>query len=256
MCLQLFGYLCCYCCLKNCRPRCIEFSALISNIIEIVVLVWAIIEFPWKDIKIIGRICFFIMFVLIIFNFLFLLILMYLRCSNKINTTKNGYGKCLCITMIVFDIISFILYLVGGVVIILNMNDHENDYYGLRIQKRETKYSKRKWISLAVSLSITEIFIIFHCICSMMLYKIIKAKINTSYSNYLDQPKKVIITNVNAYNNTQTDINMNQLTHIGYDKDGRPIYSGNVNTLNQNNSNTNIMFGGNTEQIMPQGNRV
>lgn len=136
MCLQILGYFCCYCCLIYCRPRCIEICALISNIIEIAVLIWAIIEIPWSDIKIIGKFCFFIMFAFIIIIFIFLLILMCLRCGNKINTNKAGTGKCLCITMIVLDILSFILYIFGGAAILINMNNEENYDYENSLYKK------------------------------------------------------------------------------------------------------------------------
>ena len=262
MCLQILGYFCCYCCLKNCRPRCIEICALISNIIEIAVLVWAIIEIPWKDIKILGKICFFLMCVFIVLNFIFLLILMCIRCSSKINTKKNGTGKCLCINMIVFDILSFILYLIGGVIILINMynkEDEDDDYdnFGIYRGKNENKYPNRKWIAIGVSFSITELVLIFHCMCSILLYKIIKAKTNKSYSDYLEQKKSEVITTANVYSIPQTGINVNQLNFIGYDKDGHPIYSGNTQyqmASNQNITNIPINAENNNVNLFPQGN--
>ena len=258
MCLQILGYFCCYCCLKNCRPRCIEISALISNILEIAVLIWAIIEIPWRDIKIIGKFCFFIMFAFIIIILLFLLILMCLRCSNKINTNKNGTGKCLCIAMIVLDILSFILYIVGGVAILINMiKEDDYEYRGYSLDK-EKEYSNRIWIAIGVSFTITEIVLIFHCMCSIMLYKIINAKTNKSYSNYLNEKGNESNTNGNIYNMPQTEVNINQLTFIGYDKDGHPIYQGNTQYQNQINStqnitNTPIMVGNNNGKIFSPG---
>ena len=183
---------------------------------------------------------------------------MCLRCSNKINTNKNGTGKCLCIAMIVLDILSFILYIVGGVAILINMNKEDDyEYRGYSLDK-EKEYSNRIRIAIGVSFTITEIVLIFHCMCSIMLYKIINAKTNKSYSNYLNEKGNESNTNGNIYNMPQTEVNINQLTFIGYDKDGHPIYQGNTQYQNQINStqnitNTPIMVGNNNGKIFSPG---
>ena len=89
----LLTCICCYCCLTTLKPRIIEIVALICNIIEIGFLIWGIVDVPWSDIKMGGKVMFYIACVLVVLTFLFLLGLMCLRCGNKINTTKNSAGK-------------------------------------------------------------------------------------------------------------------------------------------------------------------
>lgn len=135
------------------------------------------------------------------------------------------------------------------------MSNEEDDDYGIYRKENETKYSDRQLIALSISIIITEIFLVFHCMCSIMLYKIINAKIQTSYSNYHEQKEKELD---NVYNMPQNCVNINQLTLIGYDKDGHPIYSGNAQyqnqiASNQNITNTPIMVGSNTGNMFSPG---
>ena len=124
----IIACICCYCCLTGLKPRIIEFLALLCNLVEIGFLIWGIIDIPWDDISTGGKIMYYITCGAIVVTFLLLLLLMCLRCGNTINTTKNDLGKCLCITMVVFDILAFILIIIAEIIIIYNMDDKDDDY--------------------------------------------------------------------------------------------------------------------------------
>ena len=253
----LLTCICCYCCLTTLKPRIIEIVALICNIIEIGFLIWGIVDVPWSDIKMGGKVMFYIACVLVILTFLFLLGLMCLRCGNKINTTKNGAGKCLCITDLVFDILAEIAIIIAEIIILNNMNDKDDNSffdYGYRYNSRYSKYSRREWAAAAISITAAEIFIGLHCYCVSFLLKLIYLKTNLSYLKYRDtqEPNDDIIGRTINVFNTQ-DNNVNQLKFLGYDKDGHPIYSGNAQYFTQSqapgnpNNMTNVPINANQQ---------
>ena len=256
----ILACICCYCCLTTLKPRCIEICALIFNILEIGFLIWGILDIPWDDISRGGKIIYFVMCSLIVITFIILLVLMCLRCGNKINTTKNNTGKCLCITMVVLDILAEILIIIAEIIILNNMNDNDVIYtynsYDIN-RKRNGKYSNREWAAAVISFTITEIALAFHCYCSNFLLKLIYAKTNLSYLKYIEQKQtNNIVSTVNVYDISQKNFNTNQLNFIGYDKDGRPIYSGNTKYFTQNLNTTNIsaIGGSNNGNPFPPGN--
>ena len=162
---SLIACICCYCCLTNLKPKCIEVIALICNILEIGFLIWGILKIPWEDIKLGGKIVFFIPCALVVLTLLILLLLMCFRCANKINTSKNGAAKCLCITMIVFDFLSEILIVIAEIIIINNMRDKDGNNYGYgydyydyydynRRNYNNSKYSDGELVAAVISVSI------------------------------------------------------------------------------------------------------
>lgn len=253
----LLACICCYCCLTSLRPRIIEIIALICNIIEIGFLIWGIVDIPWSDIKTGGKVMFYIGCVLVVLTVIFLLGLMILRCGNKINTTKNGAGKCLCITDLVLDILAEIAIIIAEIIILNNMDD-KDEYsifdYDYRYNSRYSRYSNREWASAVISITTAEIFIGLHSYCVSFLLKLIYLKTNLSYLNYREtqEPNNDIIGRTINIFNTQ-DNNANQLTFLGYDKDGHPIYSGNSQYIIQSqmpadpNNTTNVPINGNQQ---------
>ena len=250
----IIACICCYCCLSTMKPKNIEIMALICNIIEIGFLLWGIIDIPWDDISTAGKIIFFMTCALVVLTFIFLLGLMCLRCSHKINTSKNGVGKCLCIAMMIFDIIGFILIIIAEIIILYNMDDKDDYYYydsDYRGRRRHSKYSDREWAAAVVSMSFAEIALACHSYCANFLLKLISARTNLSYLEYLEEKDKsnVVLRTVNvvsspSYNNG----GKTELKFIGYDKNGHPIYSGNTQYFAQNNNpnNTTSSFNNST----------
>ena len=259
----------CYCCLLDVRPRFIEIFALLANLIEIGVLIWGIVEIPWGDLNTGAKVCYYITFGLIVMSFILLIILMILRCNKTINNTRNSTAKCLCVTDIVIDVIAFIMIIVSECIILYKMYDLDDDwdYWDRRgrgyYDRRDGYFSNAQWAATFFSTSITEICIIAHFYCVSFLYKLIHLKTNLSYLEYQgnnpDNNNNIIYdtsgnpqaTTVNVYNSPPPNF-INNLTLLGYDKDGRPIYVGNnqyrtVNVptvvqpnVNQNNNINNI----------------
>ena len=230
--------ICCYCCLTPLKPRCIEILALIFNIIELIFLNWGIADIPWGDINTGGKIIFYIMFSLIIITFLILIVLICLRCSNKINTTKNNTAKCLSSTMIIFDILAFILIIIAEIIILYNIDDKDGYfYYDYNRRRRRSKFSEREWAATIISHTFVEIALFCHSYCSNFLLKLIYVKTDLSYFDYKNQKNNMSST-VNVFNVGQNNLNL-----IGYDKNGHPVYSMNNQYVNQetkSNNTTNV----------------
>ena len=241
----LIACVCCYCCLTALKPRCIEILALICGIMEIGFIIWGVIDIPWNDISIAGKIIFFISCTIIFLSFVILLILMYLRCNNKINTTKNGTGKCLCIIMIILLILAEILIIIDEIIILFNMDDKDDfySYYDLNNNRRNRRYSNRRWASAVISLTFVEISLGFHIYCASFLIKLIYAKTNMSYLDYIESKKdnSIFSKSINIFNYAHNNQNINQLNFLGYDKNGNPIFIiGNNQNFEQKQQNVNI----------------
>jgi len=231
--------ICCYCCLTPLKPRCIEILALIFNLIELVFLIWAIVDIPWEDISTGGKIIFYIMFSLIILTFLILISLICLRCSNKINTTKNNQAKCLSTTMFILDILSFILIIIAEIIILYNIDDKDDYfYYDYNRRRRRSRFSDREWAAAIISLTMIEIALVCHSYCSNFLLKLIYVKTDLSYFDYMNQKNQNNNMNntVNIFNGTHNNLNL-----IGYDKNGHPVYSENSQYFNQEIKPNNII---------------
>ena len=231
--------ICCYCCLTPLKPRCIEILALIFNLIELVFLIWAIVDIPWEDISTGGKIIFYIMFSLIILTFIILISLICLRCSNKINTTKNNPAKCLSTTMFILDILSFILIIIAEIIILYNIDDKDDYfYYDYNRRRRRSRFSDREWAAAIISLTMIEIALVCHSYCSNFLLKLIYVKTDLSYFDYMNQKNQNNNMNntVNIFNGTHNNLNL-----IGYDKNGHPVYSENSQYFNQEIKPNNII---------------
>ena len=225
----IIACVCCYCCLTALKPKCIEIFALVCNIIEIITLLWVIIDIPWKDISIGGIIIFFVSCIFIILSFIILLFLICLRCNNKINENKNGTGKCLCLLIIILLILSEILIIIDEIIILFNM-DEKNDfysYYDLNENRKTKKYAQRKWASVIIGLTFVEIALGFHIYCISFLIKLIYVKTNLSYLEYIENQKdnnSIFSNSINIFNKAHNH-NINQLNVYGYNKNVNPSYN-------------------------------
>lgn len=259
------GLIICMCgfsCFKDLKPRYIEISILICNSLEIGFLIFLILIIPWgSNIKSIGKIFFFLMLWVIILNFIFLLILMCLRCSNKINTSENTTGICLCFTMIILDLLFEIniFYIILIIVDDIDKMNHDYSNNDINLSEKNSKYSRGKWAIFYISFIITEISLIFHDYFTRLLSHLITIKTNLSFSNYIDQQKSNdLTTTANIFNIPQSDLNINQITINEYDKDKHPFYYGNNQNIAQNHftsnlniSNTPINERNNSNNIFP-----
>ena len=245
---SIIACLCCYCCLITLKPRTIEIFALICSIIQIGFLIWGIAGIPWDDIKTGGKVTFFITCAFVVLSLIILIVIMCFRCGKKINTTKNSAGLCLCITMVIFDFIGLILIFIAEIIILINMYDKEDNewirYYG-GYRRRNDGFSDAEWAAAIISTSGVLIVIWIHCYCSSFLIKLIHAKTDMSYMKYLEskEDNNIVSRTIDVINNPVNYQNNNQLTFIGYDKNGHPLYSGNAQYFTVNpNQNTNMQI--------------
>ena len=261
----------CYCCLLAVRPKYIELFALLANVLEIGFLIWGIAGIPWSDLNTGAKVCYYITCALVLMSFILLIILMILRCNKTINNSRNSTGKCLCITDVVIDILAFIMIIISESVILYKMYDLDDDwdYWDRRgrgnYNRWDGYFSSAEWSAAFFSTTVTEISILAHFYCVSFLYKLIHLKTDLSYIEYQEKynPQNNIVynnsstgnipntTTVNVYSSPPNYVN-NNMTFLGYDKDGRPIYAGNdryrtINApivaqpnVNQNNNINNV----------------
>ena len=230
------------------KPRVIEVIALLANLIEIGFLIWGIVDIPWEDINIGGKILYYVSCGLVVLTFLITIILMILRCGNKINRSQNSTGKCLCIIALICDLIAEITIIIAEIIILYKMKDKDDDYtsdqsyYSNRRRYNDSRYSNREWAAAAISITAAEICLGIHCYCISFLLKLIVAKTNMSYLKYTESQDSngIISRTINVLNGPQ-DLNNNQLNFLGYDQNGHPIYSGNAQyyTQTQQTGNNN-----------------
>ena len=241
----IIACMCCYCCLMTLKPRCIEVMGLISNLVAIGFLVWGLAEIPWSDIRNGGKITFFIGSGFTVITLLFIFVLMCFRCGNKINTTKNSAGKCICITALVFNFLALILIIIGEIVIIYDMDDRGYyDYYWDDYRSRRRRYSyysDAERAAAIISPSGAEIAIIIYGYCISFLLKLIFAKTDLSYLEYKEtqdnSQNNIIARTIGVFNSPP---NNNELRFLGYDQNGHPIYSGNTQYYTQQVITNNV----------------
>ena len=253
----------CYCCLLPLKPKFIELIALLANLVEECFLIWGLVDIPWDHISTGGKVCFYITCGLILFTFIFLIDLMILRCKKTINNKKNGMAKCLCITGCILDFLAFLMIIISEGIIIHKMNDLDDDrtyWSGKRSYHDGGYFTRREWTAAIFSTSVTEIGIVCHSYCLSFLLQLINLKTDLSYTEYKNKNSeqveynnntdgKVTTINVFSYPPNNKVNNNNNLTFLGYAKDGRPIYAGNnqyrtinvpVETQQNINQNTSI----------------
>ena len=272
----------CYCCLFTIKPLYIEWMAFIANLIEIGFLIWGIVDIPFGDLNTGGKVCFYITCGLILLTFILLIILIVLRCGKKINTTRNSTAQCLCISILIFDVLAFIMVIISEIVILHKMWDlDEDNYYWSRRERRyygNGYFSDTEWAAAIISTSAAELGILAHFYCISFDMKLIHFKTDLSYNEYMDVNNNNSVgiisnsdinreqgTTINVYNTPPP--NQNNLNFLGYDKNGYPIYAGTnqfrmVNTpivvqpnVNQNNNvNNNINNNINNKNIKDNNN--
>ena len=246
-------------CLNSVTPRILEVLMITFTVIGIGFLVWGIVDIPWDDISKGGKAFFYIGCILIILILIIILVLMCLRIGNKVNESMNGLGKCLCITLMVFNILALVIFIISEIIIFINMDeeneryyDNYDDYDERRRRRWRNKYSVEEWYASICSLSAGEIAAALNIVVINYLFKVIKVKANTSYNDYKDTQTKnnntsIDATIINKDPNTTKSINVfnspptynqNVLNFIGYDQNGHPIYSGSTQYFTPTNVDT------------------
>jgi len=147
-------------CFNSVKPRVLEVLALVFTVVAIGFLVWGIIDIPWDDISTAGKVFYYIGCGFVVLVLLILLVLMCLRIGNKINGPSNGTGICLCITMMVCEVLAIIIFVIAEIIIFVNMGDKDDEYWDNNYNGRRrwrSKYDWEEWWSAVCSVSAAEI---------------------------------------------------------------------------------------------------
>lgn len=180
-----------FCCFRNYRPNCIALTALITSIISLAFLIWGLADLHWfrkgeKVLYIIG----FILIALIFISLICILILLNFR--NTVNyITFNSTGKILCLLIIAFCIIAFILFLIAEILILKHYSDYESDmekYLGY-----DYDIPSHDWAAAILPGFLTLIATVIIALCANVLYTIFNDNIVTSVLSY--QPNPVLNQN-------------------------------------------------------------
>ena len=241
-------------CMNYIKPRILEVLTIVFTVVGIGFYIWGIVDIPWDDISKAGKAFYALGGICLLLVLLLTLILMCLRIGNKINESLNSIGKCLVITLVVIEVLGFIIFIVAEIIILLNMGDKNDDYYrdnGVYRRGRWSKYSRREWWATICALTAGEIALALDVVCADYLIKVIYAKTNLPYGDYLQEKNRKNNSEFNDKINETTNISrsinifntpplppqnqqQNNLKFIGYDKDGHPIYSGSNQYYMQN----------------------
>ena len=145
----------------------------------------------------------------------------------------------------IIEILGFLIIIVSEIIILVNMGDKNDKYLDendwSRRSRWRSKYSRREWWATICAVTAGEVALALDAICTDYLIKVIYAKTNLPYDDYLKEENKIVITDKVSEPNISRSINVfntppqqNVLTFIGYDKDGHPIYSGSNQYFTQN----------------------
>lgn len=221
---EIITFLGCYFLIDRLKPICIEIMELIFTIIEIILLIWGIVDIPWKDIRIGAKIFYIIMLIFIAITLIINLILIYLTCSNKVNTTHNNFGIYLCISTIALTALTKIFLFIAEVIIVYDMYYKDNDD-----DNEDKKFSSKELAAVIITFIVTELVLSFHCFCSSLLLKLLYAKTDLSYSNYIHQKNQnfsssTVKNNINEYTLSNQQFNTdNQSFSNNYTATAVPI---------------------------------
>ena len=182
-----------FCCFRSLQPKIIAITALITNIICVAFLIWAIADLHWiRNRQKVLYIISFVIYIVLLILVIIVLVLIFLRQGGK-NLTINNIGKILCLLIIALCIIGFILLLIGYIFELKYYADAEKRYSGQQI-------SSHDWAAAILPGLLAFINSIITALCANVLYKIFNDDILTSVLAYQ-----------NAY---PANVNQNSVTNI------------------------------------------
>ena len=153
-----------FCCFKHRDPGCISFVAITANIISFGFMIWSLLDlnFIKKGVK-----------VLYIFSFVLLCIclasfiavfLFFIIPRFRSSRALNNLGRILCLLIIAFCVLGFVLLLIGFIIDLVKYAKLERDFeYG--------KYwNSREWATLFVPAILAFISYVIMALCANVLY--------------------------------------------------------------------------------------
>lgn len=169
-----------YCCFKNCKPNCIALTALITNIIAVAFMIWALVDLEWdwtrKGRKALYIIAFVILCVTLV---LLLVVLLLLNLRNGPNyITCNNIGRIFCLIIIILAILAFIFLLIDEILLIVDYAKIERDLgKGRNIPSHD-------WAACILPGLLGLIASVIIALCGNILYRIFYDNILGSYLDY------------------------------------------------------------------------
>ncbi len=197
-------------------------SILITSIIGIICYGWGIFGIPWKHVKTLGEILYIIPVLAIVYNFICIIMIKCYRRNNTIYTSNHSKVKCSMIIVCVVNILALIFIIIAEILIGRNFRSANRNSMTGRV------ISTGDQIASFVGTSLIEIIICLLSYFWSMLHRLISLKIEGPYFSYM---KNKLEKDFNQNSNTTNAYvvgnanNPNNLVLVGYDKDGRPLYS-------------------------------
>ena len=163
-----------FCCYRTCRPTLVAIVGLVTNLIAIIFLIWALADLPWftKAPKVLYIIAF-VLICLCFICFIIIFILLNLRTGPNY-LTYNNIGKILCLLIIGMSILAFIFLLIGGIIELAKMVKYREFCVG------------HDWAALFIPTILGLIACIIMALCANYLYTIFNLNIlsTLSYHQY------------------------------------------------------------------------
>ena len=186
-----------FCCFRSLQPKIIAITALITNIICVAFLIWAIADLHWiRNRQKVLYIISFVIYIVLLILVIIVLVLIFIRQGGK-NLTINNIGKILCLLIIALCIIGFILLLIGYIFELKDYADIEkHGGSGRQIPSHD-------WAAAILPGLLAFINSIITALCANVLYKIFNYQnaypANVNQNSVTNIPNQdVIVTGNNA----------------------------------------------------------
>ena len=242
------GGACCLalnCCGEYCTPLCLSITSVVLTTISIGLSICIIVVTPWGDeeLKLPGKLIFFIMFGLEIIILILLGILIYLRCVKLINTTKNSLAKILSVLLVVINVISLLGMIASTILIGINMAKRHDRVYPEVFNPNDYSYdqpgieSDSKMLQILIYFIIIIVLLAVNIIFNCFIRKMVFLKSDLSYKD--QKIERHNTSDVKIIHN----IPSNKLQFTGYDQEGRRTFkyiepNSETNNMTNNGLNT------------------
>ena len=194
-----------YFCFDDFKPINIAISSFIINIISVGLLIWGLFEIIWfrRGTKILFYISFIFLDICLVSSIMMIIILYIRNTSNYI--IINKIGKILCIIISLFCTLSFILLLIGEILLIKDHVNWDNEYDDM---KESTNFDltihSKNWAAAIIPGIFSIITSLFLLLSSSILYKIFNENITTNIKTYKND---LIKNQKNSINNNNEKLN-------------------------------------------------
>jgi hypothetical protein len=183
-----------FCCLKNFRPNVIAIIGIVANFITLIFLIWGAADITWfRDSSKALYIISLVLWILILLLLIGVLILLNMRGPNFL--TFNKIGKILCLIIIAFCIITFILFLVAEILVFKDFHDFNKSF------KPFFKIPGHEWAAAVISFILCLISSVIIALCANVLYKVFDdnliVNISAYQTNNINQNSVTTIPNIN-----------------------------------------------------------